>query len=71
MVVVKDLNNSLFRIAFRLFLIIFVWRECRLGKVHLMWRGGYEDIWGAEIVGVGSGGFEKWMRTRGGRKIWL
>ena len=58
----------MFRIVFRLFLIIFVWRERGLGKVHLMWREGYEDVWRAEILGVGSGGFEKSVRTRGGVK---
>ena len=56
--VVKDLNNSLFRIVFRLFLIIFVWRERGLGKVHFLWRRGSEDVWGLKF----------WVWVRGALK---
>ena len=62
------LLGFLFRIVFRLFLIIFVWRERGSGKVHFIWRRGYEDVCGEGGWNFGclvSGSFEKSVRWKG------
>ena len=70
----------LFRIVFCLFLIIFVWREHDKTISSFDVEKGYEDFervcvcrgggGGGDFVRV-FGGFQKWVRSMGGDKIWL